>query len=76
MRIGIIGAGVVGQALAGRFVAAGAQVLLSNRAGPESLRDLAYSVGPGLAPVTVEEAAVEEIEELGQPCTPHPICGH
>ena len=37
MRIGIIGAGNIGHALAVRFAAAGHQVMLSNSRGPDTL---------------------------------------
>ncbi|WP_371664232.1 NADPH-dependent F420 reductase [Streptomyces sp. NBC_00280] len=67
MRIGIIGAGALGQALAVRFVAAGAEVLLGDSRGPRSLRGLADSIGPGLTPVTVAEAADPEIVVLAVP---------
>ncbi|MGY1495616.1 NADPH-dependent F420 reductase [Streptomyces sp. QTS52] len=67
MRIGIIGAGALGQALAVRFVAAGAEVLLSDSRGPRSLRDLADSIGPRLTPVRVAEAADPEIVVLAVP---------
>jgi predicted dinucleotide-binding enzyme len=64
MPIGIIGAGAIGQALAYRFVAAGEQVVISNSRGPQSLRDLAASIGPALMPATVTESAKEEIVVL------------
>ncbi|WP_369251455.1 NADPH-dependent F420 reductase [Streptomyces sp. R41] len=67
MPIGIIGAGAIGQALAGRFVAAGEQVVISNSRGPRSLRGLASSMGPGLRPATVGESADEEIVVLAVP---------
>ncbi|MEU1200665.1 NAD(P)-binding domain-containing protein [Streptomyces sp. NPDC005813] len=67
MTIGIIGAGAVGQALAGRFVAAGEQVVISNSRGPRSLRGLVSSTGPGLLAATVAEAAEEEVVVLAVP---------
>lgn len=67
MPIGIIGAGAIGQALAYRFVAAGEQVVISNSRGPQSLRDLAASIGPALTPATVAESAKEEIVVLAVP---------
>jgi predicted dinucleotide-binding enzyme len=67
MPIGIIGAGAIGQALAYRFVAAGEQVVISNSRGPQSLRDLAASIGPALTPATVAESAEEEIVVLAVP---------
>ncbi|GAA5018772.1 NADPH-dependent F420 reductase [Streptomyces siamensis] len=67
MTIGIIGAGAIGQALAGRFVAAGEQVVISNSRGPRSLRGLVSSTGPGLLAATVAEAAEEEVVVLAVP---------
>ncbi|MGW3667968.1 NADPH-dependent F420 reductase [Streptomyces sp. NPDC005141] len=67
MPIGIIGAGAVGRALAGRFVRAGEQVVISNSRGPASLRDLAARTGPALRPATVGEAADQEIVVLAVP---------
>ncbi|WP_169737042.1 NAD(P)-binding domain-containing protein, partial [Deinococcus pimensis] len=52
MRIGIIGAGHIGQALAQRLSAAGHEVLLSNSRGPESLADVVGRLGPGVRAVT------------------------
>jgi 3-hydroxyacyl-CoA dehydrogenase len=46
MRIGIIGAGGIGHALAVRFAASRHQVMLSNSRGPATLADLVASV-PG-----------------------------
>ncbi|WP_189149256.1 NADPH-dependent F420 reductase [Streptomyces lacrimifluminis] len=45
MRIGMIGAGRMGQALTGLFVAAGHDVVLANSRGPESLAGLAAQFG-------------------------------
>ncbi|MDX3457029.1 NADPH-dependent F420 reductase [Streptomyces sp. ME02-8801-2C] len=67
MRVGIIGTGALGQALAVRFVAAGETVLLSDSRNPRSPRDLADTIGPGLVPATVAEAAGEEIVVLAVP---------
>jgi 8-hydroxy-5-deazaflavin:NADPH oxidoreductase len=46
MRIGIIGAGRMGQALTGLFVVAGHDVVLANSRGPASLADLTAQFGP------------------------------
>ena len=51
MKIGIIGAGNVGGALAHRFVATGHDVTISNSRGPESLTDLANETGAHAATV-------------------------
>lgn len=45
MRIGIIGAGQIGGALARRLTALGHEVLIANSRGPDSLRDLAAETG-------------------------------
>lgn len=56
MRIGIVGAGMIGGTAARLFVRAGHEVALSNSRGPESLRALADDLGPGAHAMTVEEA--------------------
>ena len=61
MRIGIIGAGGIGQAFAGHMVKAGHQVLLSNRRGPDSLKEAVERLGSRAAAVTREEAAQAEV---------------
>ncbi len=45
MKIGMIGVGKIGGILAGRYAAAGHDVILSNSRGAESLTDLASQVG-------------------------------
>ena len=55
MKIGIIGAGQIGSALARRLRAAGHEVSIANSRGPASLASLARETG--VRPVTVEEAA-------------------
>lgn len=67
MTIGILGAGAMAQALARRFVGGGLTVLLSNRRGPESLRDVAGVLGPGVTPATVDEAAAQPIVVIAIP---------
>lgn len=54
MKIGIIGAGNIGGALAHRFGAAGHEVTIANSRGPDSLADLATQTGARAG--TVEEA--------------------
>ena len=53
MKIGIIGAGNIGGALARRFRAAGHDVAIANSRGPASLQELARETGA--RPVTIEE---------------------
>lgn len=55
MKIGIIGAGNIGQAIARLAVARGHTVMLSNSRGPNTLRDLADEIGCDVA--TSEDAA-------------------
>ena len=55
MKIGIIGAGNIGAALARRFTAAGHEVSVANSRGPESLAALAAETGAKA--VTAREAA-------------------
>lgn len=55
MKIGIIGAGFVGRAVAKQAVSKGYQVLISNSRGPQTLFSLSYAIGCKVG--TVEEAA-------------------
>ena len=55
MNIGIIGAGHIGSALAGRLTSLGHSVFIANSRGPETLTDLARTTGA--TPVTAPEAA-------------------
>ncbi|AYD02099.1 NAD(P)-binding domain-containing protein [Neorhizobium sp. NCHU2750] len=55
MKIGIIGAGIVGRAIGKLALAAGHQVMVSNSRGPQTLFSLGRSIGCEIG--TVEEAA-------------------
>lgn len=55
MKIGIIGAGMIGGTLAKKLTGLGHEVAIANSRGPESIRDLAANLGA--TAVTVEEAA-------------------
>jgi predicted dinucleotide-binding enzyme len=55
MKIGIIGAGMIGATLARRLTALGHEVVIANSRGPETLRELATETGARA--VTVAEAA-------------------
>jgi predicted dinucleotide-binding enzyme len=57
MRIGMLGAGQVAQAIAGHAVAAGHQVVLSNRHGPAALAPVIARLGPLASAGTPAEAA-------------------
>jgi predicted dinucleotide-binding enzyme len=65
MRFGIIGAGNIGQAIARHAVAAGHDVIISNRRGGESLAAAATEVGA--TPGSVAEATEAEIVLLAVP---------
>jgi predicted dinucleotide-binding enzyme len=57
MRIGIIGAGMIGATAARLFARAGHEVAVSNSRGPESLAALVADIGPRARASTVDEAA-------------------
>lgn len=57
MKIGILGAGHIGKALARLLAEAGHDVGISNSRGPETLRDLAEQLGHGVKAFTNEDAA-------------------
>src|ERR1700739_1775914 len=67
MEIGTIGAGDFAQAFARRALQAGHKVKLSNRRGPESLRQVVNQLGPGAMAATKEEAAACEMVLLAVP---------
>jgi len=56
-RVGIIGAGNIGSALAQGLVDRGYEVVVSNSRGPESLADLVDTLGPLASAGTPEQAA-------------------
>src|SRR6188472_415529 len=57
MKIGIIGAGMIGSATARLFAKAGHEVAVSNSRGPASLASLVAKIGPRASAMTVDEAA-------------------
>ena len=57
MRIGIVGAGMIGGTAARLFVAAGHEVAVSNSRGPDTLRALVDELGPGAHAATAEDVA-------------------
>ncbi|MFC4312399.1 NAD(P)-binding domain-containing protein [Steroidobacter flavus] len=66
--IGIVGAGLVGKAVAHLAVAAGYQVVISNSRGPESLFELMKELGPLARAGSVEDAiAAGDIVSLAIP---------
>lgn len=64
---GIIGAGNIGQTVARHLIKAGYPVILSNSKGPESLNELAKSLGAGAKAGSVEDAAKADIILLSLP---------
>lgn len=67
MKIGIIGAGGIGQAFAGHMVRVGFEVILSNNHGPQSLADAAKKLGGAARAGTREEAAQADVVQLAVP---------
>lgn len=61
MKIGIIGAGDVGQRLARHFLNIGNEVVLCNSRGPETLADTVASLGKGASAGTLQEVASQKI---------------
>jgi 8-hydroxy-5-deazaflavin:NADPH oxidoreductase len=57
MKIGIIGAGRIGQTVAARLVSAGHDVMLSNAAGPQTLEKVKRALGEHAQAGTVQDAA-------------------
>jgi predicted dinucleotide-binding enzyme len=64
MKIGIIGAGGIGQAFAGQVVKAGYQIIVSNSRGPESLAGVVSELGPRAKAGTRQEAAQSDVVVL------------
>ena len=57
MKIGIIGAGMIGATAARGFIKAGHDVAISNSRGPGSLADIVAELGSRAKGMNVEEAA-------------------
>jgi hypothetical protein len=66
-RIGIIGAGRLGQAMARTAVRAGRSVVIANSRGPDSLTSVVSELGEGVTAGTVNEAAAARIVVLAVP---------
>lgn len=67
MRLGVIGAGRLAQAVAGLVVASGHTVVLSNSRGPSSLSSVTGRLGPCVFAGTTIQAAAEETVVLAVP---------
>ncbi|MCO7175759.1 NADPH-dependent F420 reductase [Sporolactobacillus kofuensis] len=59
MKIGFIGSGNIGQAVAASAIRAGYSVVMSNSRGPETLAGLIRKLGPKAKAATAEQAAQE-----------------
>ena len=66
-RVGIIGAGRIGQAMTRTARRAGRSVVIANSRGPESLTSLVDTLGDGVSAGTVEEASAAGIVVLAVP---------
>jgi predicted dinucleotide-binding enzyme len=66
-RVGIIGAGRIGQAMARTALRAGREVVIANSRGPESLASVVEALGDGVTAATVEEVSAAGIVVLGVP---------
>lgn len=60
-RPAIVGSGNIGSALARLFARAGAEISIANTRGPESIRELTASIGPGVHAVKLEEALRSDV---------------
>ena len=64
MKIGIIGAGGIAQAVARQALGAGYEVILSNRRGPETLKAVVHGLGAGATAGSVRAAAQADLVVL------------
>ena len=68
MRIGFLGAGAIGRSIAGLLASSGAaEIVISNSRGPDSLTELADSLGSAVRAGTPLEAARQEMVFLAVP---------
>jgi predicted dinucleotide-binding enzyme len=66
-RVGIIGAGRLGEAMARTALRAGRSVVIANSRGPDSLTSVVSELGEGVTAGTVNEAAAARIVVLAVP---------
>ena len=66
-RVGIIGAGRIGQAMARTALRAGRSVAIANSRGPESLTSVVSALGDGVSAGTVQQAAAAGIVVVAVP---------
>jgi len=67
MKIGIIGAGAIGQAFAKQAAKAGYEIIISNSRGPESLTAIVKTIGGNVKAGSVHDAAKAEVIFLAVP---------
>jgi predicted dinucleotide-binding enzyme len=63
-RVGIIGAGRIGQAMARIALRTGRSVVIANSRGPESLTAVVSALSDGVSAATVQQAAAADIVVL------------
>src|SRR5207245_7856715 len=66
-RVGIIGAGRLGQAMARVALRAGRSVVIANSRGPESLTSVVSALGEGASAGTVDQASAAGIVVIAVP---------
>jgi 8-hydroxy-5-deazaflavin:NADPH oxidoreductase len=66
-RVGIIGAGRLGQAMTRAAIRAGRSVVIANSRGPESLTSVVSALGEGVSAATPREAAAADIVVIAVP---------
>jgi 8-hydroxy-5-deazaflavin:NADPH oxidoreductase len=66
-RVGIIGAGRLGQAMARTALAAGRRVVIANSRGPDSLAPVVSTLGEGASAGTVDQATATGVVVLAMP---------
>ena len=76
-RVGIIGAGRLGQAMARTALRAGCDVVIANSRGPESLAAVVSELGDGVSAGTAEQAAAAGMVVIAVPwdSVPEPVQG-
>ena len=66
-RVGIVGAGRLGQAMARTALRAGRDVVIANSRGPDSLASVVSALGEGVSAGTVDEASAARIVVIAVP---------
>ncbi|WP_159618737.1 NADPH-dependent F420 reductase [Arthrobacter zhaoguopingii] len=76
MSVGIVGGGTVAQAVARHASAHGYHVTISNSRGPETLRELAHSLGDNVTAGSVPDALAADMVILALPFSEVPKVGN